>query len=565
MNTKVETRREALVAWCYQNHHVLSLLLLLALFGPLLWLSQYNYPSGDDYLAFFQASTLGPFAATRWWYRYWSGRYSYFFLQSLFPDHAVWLTAYRVIPIVLFVAGFWCLLAFVRALLGPGVRNRELVALTAGAYVFLVSLTPEIATAFYWMSTNVRDAGAVFTTLLLLALYIDLGRARTLRRRCLYWLTAILLIVLLAGLNEISISLFIAVMASINVVRGVRFGKPSPRGLVFLVCSLLFASLAFLAPGNSIRAEYTVFKEAPLITITVSAARFTLDLLVKLLTATPLLLVSALYFVFLERHRDGLSTLFAMLAKVRWHWILLLLFVTFTSVTVGLFAAAGIHPVPDRIKNVYVYSLVLSWFFFVTVLFVDLTSAGVRLPAQHGAVRVLSLAIGIVVLVFLVTGFKVTLTRGNDLPTANDGGRLSSTISTRSVYANAYLDIVSGRATAYASHNREVTRRYRAANGECVVFPPLSSAPDTIVIQFVKYPWRWCPREHLRRFQLKHGTSAYPSDDLLILTRHAAATSGRPPDQGQASPAAGLGRGRPASAPMSAGPLGRPHAQALGY
>lgn len=555
----------ALVAWCYQKHHVLSLLLLFSLFGPLLWLSQYNYPSGDDYLAFFQASTLGPFAATRWWYLYWSGRYSYFFLQSLFPDHAVWLTAYRVIPIVLFVAGFWCLLAFVRALLGPGVRNRELVALAAGAYVFLVSLTPEIATAFYWMSTNVRDAGAVFTTLLLLALYIDLGRARTLRCRCLYWLAAILLIVLLAGLNEISISLFIAVIAIINVVHGVRFAKPSPRGLVFLVCSLLFALLAFLAPGNSIRAEYTVFKEASLITISASAGRFTLDLLVKLLTATPLLLVSALYFVFLERHRDGLSTLFAMLAKVRWYWILLLLFVTFTIVTVGLFAAAGIHPVPDRIKNVYVYSLVLSWFFFVTVLFVDLTSAGIRLPAQHGAVRVLSLAISIFVLVFLVTGFQVTLSRRHSLSAVSDGLPLFSTIKTGSVYANAYLDILSGRATAYDGQNRETTKLFRAANGDCVVFPPLSQVPDTIVIRFVKYPWRWCPREYLRRFQLKHGTSAHPPDDLLILPRHAAATSGRPPDQARESPAAGQARGRPASAPMSAGPLGRPHARALGY
>ena len=74
-----------MAAW-RQKHHVWSLCLLAYFFFPLLWISQYNYPSGDDYVQFTQAHELGTFAAVRWWYFNWTGRYTSFFIQSLFPD-----------------------------------------------------------------------------------------------------------------------------------------------------------------------------------------------------------------------------------------------------------------------------------------------------------------------------------------------------------------------------------------------------------------------------------------------------------------------------------------------
>ena len=504
MTAILGTRIRGLADGLLERHHVLALCLLMVFLAPLLWLAQYNYPSGDDYLAFFQAQNLGTFGATRWWYLNWTGRYSSFFVQSLFPEHRLWLIAYRVIPIVLLLTGFFCLFSFVRALFGRNFPTKNLFSLSVSAYVLLIGLTPEIATAIYWLPTNVQYLGAVFTTLLLFALFVSLGRAETPLRRGLHWLAALLLLVFLAGLNEISIVLFVSILIAVNVVHVLRFATLSRTGILFLVCSVLFALLSFLSPGNSIRGEYIVARQPSLTDVSVSAARFTLDLTATLLTSTPLLLVSVLYFVFLEHNRHRLTHLIALRAKVHWYWLVLFLFAAFTLGTVTLFAATGMSPVPGRVMNVLVYSLVLSWFTLMTVLFVDLTSAGLRFSTQHPVIRLLSLGGGVLVIVFLATGFAVTLHGSDAISTANPLRRMVSTIKTRSVYANAYLDIASGRAARYAEQNIETTRRFRAANGQCVEFLPLSYAPDTIFVPFVKYPWTWCPREFVRAFEGRH-------------------------------------------------------------
>src|SRR5881275_2025197 len=97
---------------------LIALLLLLLLFFPLLWISQYNYPSGDDYYIAFLAKKLGALGATKWWYLNWSGRYSFLFLQSLISTSDNWLTLYKVFPVALLLAGFGCLNYFVRAFFG---------------------------------------------------------------------------------------------------------------------------------------------------------------------------------------------------------------------------------------------------------------------------------------------------------------------------------------------------------------------------------------------------------------------------------------------------------------
>jgi hypothetical protein len=68
-----------------------------------------------------------------------------------------------------------------------------------------------------------------------------------------------------------------------------------------------------------------------------------------------------------------------------------------------------------------------------------------------------------------------------------------SVIETKSVFTNAYLDILSGRAAIYSRHNEEVMLRVQAAGDGCVTIERASQVPDTIVIPIVRYPWTWCP------------------------------------------------------------------------
>src|SRR5437870_3797124 len=100
---------------------------MLFFFLPLLWISQYDYPSGDDYYIAALAKEVGALKATKWWYFNGSGRYSYSFLQSLISSYDSWLTIYKIFPVALLLAGFGSVYYFVRAFLGPAFSNTALL------------------------------------------------------------------------------------------------------------------------------------------------------------------------------------------------------------------------------------------------------------------------------------------------------------------------------------------------------------------------------------------------------------------------------------------------------
>src|SRR5262249_3531158 len=228
----------AVASWFLRRHFVISVVLLVLFFFPLLWISQYNYPEGDDFATFFQANTLGPLKATKWLYFHWTGRYTTFFFQTLFQQFDAWLVAYKVIPVFVLVVGFVCLGCFTRAFLGPALRRTESFTFAAILYIFLVSLTPAPATAFYCLSTNILYTGAVFVTLIIFALWIGLERASQRSTRVALSMTVVVLIALLSGLNEISSVLLIATLGFINCYQVVCLRRVPRRYLLFLVVSI---------------------------------------------------------------------------------------------------------------------------------------------------------------------------------------------------------------------------------------------------------------------------------------------------------------------------------------
>jgi len=482
-----------MVACSPRTRVLASLLLLVVCFFPLLWIAQYNFPTGDDYLTFFQARTLGPLRATRWWYFNWTGRYTAFFLQSLYPEYDAWLAAYRRIPVALLVFGFASLWYFLRAFLGREIPRADSFTLAAAMYVFLIGLTPDIATAFYWLISSLLFMGAFFVTLLILGLYIDLETAARRSTRVVLSTVVIMLIVFLCGLNEVSLLLFLAIFALINCHQLVHSRKFSARGVTFLAFGIVFGLVALWAPGNAVRAGQLRIKTQMLGTLP-DGLTTTLGLLLKLLVTTPLLLASGLYYAFLQANRDRLAGLRSLLSGVRWYWVLVFIVCIVTVVNVVVFGKIGVGGVPQRVQNLYVFSMVLGWFFFVTVLFINVSAAYGEVRTSKWLLAAFTAAVG----VFLVTGFAVQVGVGNADPSGNRLRDAVSRIHTNSVYANAYLDLLSGRASRYDAQNGETARRVKAADGECVEIPPPAAMPTTIALDWVKYPWRWCAREYLR-------------------------------------------------------------------
>jgi hypothetical protein len=476
-----------MVCWLLKNHYATSSLILGICLFPLVWLSQHNYPSGDDFFNFFQAHTLGTVGATKWWYLHWTGRYSSFFLQSVFRTHDAWLATYKVVPIALLLGGFASLFCFMTAFFGPAFNAGSVFALSTYTYIFLIGVTPNIPEAFYWLASNIQYVGAVFVTLLLLALYIRLGRTSDPIPRRAASVLAVVFIALLAGLNEVSLILFMCILASISCFSFLRWRRFPRRALLFIAFTALCGAFSFLAPGNILRTEMISAHGHP-VRILARGLFTTPYLMLQLVTSTPLLLASALYLAFLEASRDRLGHVNSILRGIRWYWLLALLLGSLTLSTILISAVGGMPTLPPRVENVYVYSIVLAWFLMLTALFVNLpTGCGFALP------RWLIVLLTVAMVMFMGTGNALRIDHRNAVPSSRWIERAASAVLTRSPYATAYLDILSGRAERYSRQGREAIARFQAAQGGCVEFPPLADDPPKTLFISVKYPWTFCP------------------------------------------------------------------------
>jgi hypothetical protein len=467
------------------KHHLIAAALLAFYFLPLALVSRYDYPSGDDYRTFVRARHLGAWAAAAAWYTNWSGRYSSFFIQSFIAARDSWLSLYRVVPVVLIAAGFASLYYFLRALFGAGLSRRAAFTLAAVSYTLLVAVTPDVATGFYWLSTNVQYAGACFASLLILALFIKLGRARKTSTKAIIAIALFLLIGFVAGLNELSIIFLAAVFASVIIFNLVTRKKLHAPSLALLVACLAFAAATFFAPGNFVRIRETKTEFHPA-EIAAGSVGLTIYLIVELVSTTPLVPAGVLYVCFLNANRERLAAPLSFLAGVRWWWVLAAILCAVTAANAALFAAVGVstNSLPFRVKNVYAYAVALGWLFLLTVLFVDLSRRGIvfRLPAWA------TLALAAFVALFLLTGFELKL-GGAAIPGASPLQRAFSAVSTRSVSTNAYLDLLTGRASRYRAQSEERERLLRESKGDAVDFPLYSYAPKTIFIQDANHPY----------------------------------------------------------------------------
>ena len=465
------------------RHLSASLLLLLFFFSPLLWITRYNYPSGDDFGMALLARKLGALGAAEWWYFNFCGRYSYTFLQSLLSTHEGWMAVYKLFPAALLLAGLGCVYYFVRAFFGRDFGGAESFTLSAALYVLLVGITPDIATAFYWLTTNIQYTGAVFTSLLVFALWIDLGRAKAMAARAAYASLIVFLIALLGGLNEASVLFFIAALGAIIFLRVVKFQTPGGWTIVFFVATVGFGLVSFLAPGTHARVE-GAGAEFDLLKILAGSVALTFYLLVEILTSTPLLPASIVYLAFLGANRGRLERPRALLSGVRWYWVLALMLLAVTAVNVVVLTATGLNSLTDRLKNIYVYTIFFGWLLLLTTLFFDLSARKFSFDVPGWVIA----ALAAFILGFLLTGYDLEISSKNVIPSSPRSQRLFSTINTRSVYANAYLDILSGRAERFARQNEERERRLVNSEGDVVDFPLYSYVPGTIFVQDVNHP-----------------------------------------------------------------------------
>jgi hypothetical protein len=454
-------------------------------FFPLLWISGYDYPSGDDYRIGVFARQLGPFGTAKWWYFNASGRYTLLFLHALISSSRHWLVIYKLFPVMLFLAGFGCVYFFFTAFFGEGLGRSSLFSVSLAFFVLLISFTPDIATAFYWLTTSIQYTGAVFISVLILGLYIKLIRADTQPGKIRFALLIVSLLAVVAGLNEASVLFLLATLGFVNCFHLIQFRKVNKWALAFLIFGVFFSLISFLAPGNRIRLGANTPETFGFFKLLAGSILLTFYLLIELLATTPILLASIVYLAFLNSHHHKLDQPRALLNDVRWYWVLSLMILAVTAVNFAIFFVAGVSSLADRIKNIYFYSIFFGWFLLITVLFLNISRRKLNSLVPNWITAILVLGI----IGFLFTGFRLGVNHENIIPDSTRSQRMFAAVKTEGIAGKAYLDLLSGRASRFARQNEEREAQTGCASGNASGFSLYSYVPETIFIQDVNHPF----------------------------------------------------------------------------
>lgn len=241
---------------------IISLVIFLVSLIPILYVSKYNHPTGDDILygldahrAWEETGSVGAAVAAAsegviFNYHTWQGTFSAIFFMYLqptvFSENAYFLTPFIVIGLLLY--GSYYLLKQVGTYIAPMERAERL---TIWSVVMFLSIqwVVAIGEAFYWYNGAVYYSGFYGIMMLILGMvckyYHEGGKLRL--------VILSLLTVLLGGSNYIT--LLVTMILMMLIVDYGMWKKNSHKwGLLWIFLLLLVSfAISALAPGNAVR------------------------------------------------------------------------------------------------------------------------------------------------------------------------------------------------------------------------------------------------------------------------------------------------------------------------
>ena len=268
-------------------------------FVPYFANSFFNEPSMDDYR--YAANYL----ANDFWYlqghmyKYWCGRYAATALLYLGPLSFQSFAAYKLAPVVLFVALLWStyFLLWPQLQFLSSLRRRLVVLL---GFAVWLSCLPSISQGFYWFSGAYTYFPAVVLFNVLFGLLFRLRRFRVDDAR---WesrgawpetgfvLIGLGLVAAAMGLNEVIAVYGLGLLFVVNIAAWWRRGRPDWSLAVVSLAALGFALLSYFAPGNAIRSAG--FDKAKDVVLTLWKSPAYLVWFAQYFLSLPLLLVLA--------------------------------------------------------------------------------------------------------------------------------------------------------------------------------------------------------------------------------------------------------------------------------
>ncbi|MGA0557548.1 DUF6056 family protein [Larkinella sp. VNQ87] len=429
---------------------LLGCFLLVAL--PLIALAFYNQPSPvDDYPFADTARKYGVWAAQKFYYDGWTGRYFHNLMVHTGPLVWEWYDAYTLFPILLLIVLWLGFYAVIRRLTRFVLSLAEqIVAASAGTFLFISQLV-SIPEFFYWYAGLACYSVSCVCFLFLIDALMAHDQLQF-RLNGPLLLIESLLVAVIIGSSETSMIMAMALLGTILMALLIYRRKLPASMLVLFAIAGICCFFLIQAPGNAVRMGGNS-KSQDLVFSVTETLKYSLSYFPKQLFQSPLLPLSLLFLPIAYRLTDSRNPtrryfeVHPILALIPYVGLLFVL-------TLLHFWAVGVQPVA-RLLNAINLVLIVGWFYNLTIW--------VRVFRQKvGVVSVLSrYRWPVVALVTLALGY--TTVRNTNL-------------------RMAYDDLRSGRAKEFHDAIDERVAEMGRSTRDTVTLAPLPVRPVSLFL-----------------------------------------------------------------------------------
>ncbi len=234
------------IAWC----------ILIFTFFPFLMLCAFNVPLGDDFWYANAFRENGMLETQRIWYQEWSGRYmATFLISTVNPASYGYLNLAFAHPLILLLGTVFCLRYFVNTVVHYFEIPVNKILLLSILLFFYMNYLPDVGESFYWMAGAYTYQVPVLFFFLYLALMVHAYFSTSAKGAFGYLLLGVFCLFLILGSNEVIVVYTCALNGLIAVVLAFLKREKFFRFLpVFGVTIVLAVSMIF-AEGNFARSE----------------------------------------------------------------------------------------------------------------------------------------------------------------------------------------------------------------------------------------------------------------------------------------------------------------------
>ena len=331
---------------------------------PFVLLFLYNHPSPEDFYFSYEARIKSLWTNTKVQYRHGTGRYFQNFLLYLTPVYDKFFISYKA-GCFLFMALFFSSVLLSVSLLTVKLisfRERILISLVI-IFTYLYAM-PEVSSGFYWYGGISAYHSGIILVPIFFAFLVKSGNSINSASGLVYTFMALIVLILITGVNEILAILLFLFTLFLNIRHFVKDRSIKWQYVVFVIASGIFLYILLKSPGNKFRLtqfpgntnfSYSFFNSFVFLYQNILSWIFNSPLLACSLILLPV------YFKISEKKKNLKNKLLTNPVGFSICWIIVLyisVFFSYYSTTVVL----------SRTSNFIYFIFIAGWFYLLYIL-----------------------------------------------------------------------------------------------------------------------------------------------------------------------------------------------------